>query len=101
MSKHTPGPWIIDENIAMIKSNPQALGDQEYICELYDKVNDLGNEWTDDSMSGEIVANARLIAAAPEMFELLKKMQDATLDIQLAFLLQDAGELIDKIWGIE
>lgn len=77
MREHTPGPW-----------------------DAY-HINDRGL-WCVAKMDSGVcidpsVANARLIAAAPEMFELLKKMQDATLDIQLAFLLQDAGELIDKV----
>lgn len=62
MIKHTPGPWRYD------KRNPSpttgehmiAGGKPGYLAE----VRDCG--------SGDIVANARLIAAAPDMYALLR-----------------------------
>ena len=39
-------------------------------------------------------ANARLIAAAPEMYELLKRIDDACLDYAV-----EAGMIIKKIEG--
>lgn len=63
MSAHTPGPWLISE-IAGIKS-------------LYSKNRDfvfvLGKGGKRKRQKEDVLeANARLIAAAPEMFELLK-----------------------------
>lgn len=63
MSKHTPGPWVVDEShhygsinnavltrhIAMVSQYCSVTGDQE-----------------------ENAANARLIAAAPELLEALE-----------------------------
>jgi len=60
--KFTPGPWKVDEAeglpIAVIENNEDGNG----ICEV------------GISTDPETVANARLIAAAPEMYELLKYM---------------------------
>ena len=59
MSGHTPGPWEVEENGADIFSN-----DGHYIAEA----------WYDGSLGAGIVtaANARLIAAAPDLLEACK-----------------------------
>jgi len=67
MSKHTPGPWAVNRYIT---SGNQSLGfhitgprdgSVSPVC--------VG----EDTGYGEIDANARLIAAAPELLEALKK----------------------------
>lgn len=55
-AQHTPGPWHHDETWGLIKAGK--LDDCTDICALH---------------SG-IVANARLIAAAPELLEALQAM---------------------------
>lgn len=52
MSKHTPGPWKLDRNSVLIPIAPY--------------------EWAE--AYGGTEANARLIAAAPMMLELLKRL---------------------------
>jgi hypothetical protein len=62
-SKHTPGPWKIDEAtdlpLAVIEDTPEGYG----VCEM----DDLRDE-------DEVFANAQLIAAAPELLLQLKRM---------------------------
>jgi hypothetical protein len=56
-TKHTPGPWVID------KSNPvkiQGIGHQPQIRYPVCSVSALGKHWQ---------ANARLMAAAPELLD--------------------------------
>ena len=61
MSKHTPGPW-------------KAVGDKIYtkdvrqVATIYPIVN------PEDVNAMESMPNARLIAAAPEMFEFIRKV---------------------------
>ena len=67
--KHTPGPWVVEtqKEIRLIVVGP-VTGDTELdlICDM-----DLG-AWGRGKR--EALANARLIAAAPELLEALRKM---------------------------
>lgn len=60
MPKHTPGPWKIDENedlpLAVIEGTEEGTG----IAEIGPR-------------TPELIANAHLIAAAPDMLEALKR----------------------------
>ena len=62
MSGHTPGPWEVCGHDVR---GPYAMGDSErpglHVC----------------TVAGGDKANARLIAAAPEMLDLLVKLRDA------------------------
>jgi hypothetical protein len=60
--KHTPGPWRVETERAYIQITPT---DNVAICELWRR----GNPELE-------MANARLIAAAPELLELLMELQD-------------------------
>lgn len=68
MSKFTPGPWSISE--------PQIRGD--YVMPGYVWIN--GRDWYALAQAcvqdGEGDANARLIAAAPEMYEVLRRIRE-------------------------
>ncbi len=72
MSKHTPGPWRVWE-----------VSEEHWnICETEDRARhshfasvSVGNCWWDEGK-----ANARLIAAAPELLEALKLLHDETAD---------------------
>lgn len=73
MSKHTTGPWKIRPHWA-----------NEDAFEVYpDNGNPGYGEWAaivevgDDCYEGEAEANARLIAAAPQMLDMLKKCLEA------------------------
>ena len=86
MSAHTPGPWKIiggNPNWLIAENNPN-LGNG-VICELKRE---------------KQLENARLIAAAPEMFELLKKCLDTwqkgIFDLTIP---ERTKELIKKIEG--
>lgn len=57
-SKHTPGPWAYQEDSDAYTHIVRGPGNR-FICQLA------------QTTSAEIEANARLIAAAPEMFEAL------------------------------
>lgn len=57
-SKHTPGPWAYQEDSDAYTHIVRGPGNG-FICQLA------------QTTSAEIEANARLIAAAPEMFEAL------------------------------
>ena len=78
MSKHTKGPWGVDDNhgkryIEPISSNdPVAI-----VCK---------------KVGAEFLANARLIAAAPLMYELLA-MKSASGDDDCRRLLAEIGDV--------
>ena len=67
MSKFTPGPWAV----AYLDRNDQRVVQAEYIeiCTCWH--HSIG------SIGQEMEANARLIAAAPEMYEALKALVNA------------------------
>jgi hypothetical protein len=73
MSKHTPGPWIVRTFKTMVgichKVGPEEIvkNPQGGIC-LYDDHTTLNPQAHE-----EIAANARLIAAAPELLEAIER----------------------------
>ena len=67
MSKHTPGPWFVEDNDRAISSNAAtdiALVNMANIR--------YGWDGPDFLTASHRAANARLIAAAPELLEALK-----------------------------
>ena len=86
--KHTPGPW----NVSEAGSIEFADG---YIGEAYDFN---GTTKTDLPM----MANARLMAAAPELFDVLEELYNASLVMERPRFykaLAEAKKLIAKIEG--
>lgn len=70
-SEHTPGPWtILGENLDR---------EIEVICEARKETVCIVLPEPDGEYSGRTPADARLIAAAPEMFEALSGLVDATV----------------------
>ena len=75
--EHTPGPWVIDH-----ETRPAG------VCVVYNTSHPNGfvyirgalGYW--DADRDENMANARLIAAAPELLEALELMLDAFLDTE-------------------
>lgn len=69
MSAHTPGPWIVDEDDPLCVGTPKSW----YPKQVYDVVTVLegGDEYTAKA-NRKAEANARLIAAAPDLLEALK-----------------------------
>jgi hypothetical protein len=81
MSKHTPGPW---------KVSHEANGQWTIFAENYD-VTSIPDD-PDYGRPSEDPANARLIAAAPEMLEALKQVvQDCRCSVKERF----SGHLVD------
>lgn len=62
---HTPGPWRVDIDCRMIETGlaGNLRGEYEHICDFRPDINGHINE-----------ANARLIAAAPELLEAVKTL---------------------------
>lgn len=60
-AQHTPGPWAVNPRVAQVDAFDQAT--PLPVCGLL---------WpTDERSEAETMANARLIAAAPELLQLL------------------------------
>lgn len=67
MSKHTKGPWAFTEGDAkrMAMSNVFKADDPEFLIAY------VTCEWQNPHQRAEDIANARIIAAAPEMLAVL------------------------------
>lgn len=91
--KHTPGPWTIDAHNDLISDK-----DGNILAHLRcTKTTSVGNGWL------PMEANARLIAAAPELLYMVQQLSDRlprTYDDDQRLYLQ-AKELIAKIEGDE
>ena len=87
--KHTPGPWNIDSSVSTTE-----------ICTVYGLPTGWSSIHAPESCGiseKEQLSNARLIAAAPEMLEILKKVQSAVNDemqFQVSF---EVDEIIKKV----
>jgi hypothetical protein len=95
MSKHTPGPWQTDqaEHDAPYQDIRIHAGKGSICC-----------VWIDDAplhdYNAEQRANARLIAAAPELLEALKRLMSETTTMQDALeAAQQARAAIAKAEG--
>lgn len=88
MSKHTPGPWEIDE------ANPEMVTAGEYyIC-------DCDGDFYQDLEQSEYEANACLIAAAPDMLEaLIKCYKHIKNDMTVRGIVVEAKEAIERATG--
>ena len=75
-AKHTPGPWSIGE---LSPGKPYVFVDEERtIALLYDKRTSFPQASISDNQylyEGQAEANARLIAAAPDLLEALEGMK--------------------------
>ena len=97
-TKHTPGPWVvrtIDQSLATVETQ-----DGRYI------IGNAGQLRADDWKTGHIErrANARLIAAAPELLEALQKMLPELRGLSIvsdtaAEMLREAEAAIAKATG--
>lgn len=66
MSKHTPGPWVVRPKRYLDTRRRVGPADNEFFDVAYSS----GNS------NAESESNARLIAAAPEMLDVLKALVD-------------------------
>lgn len=62
--KHTPGPWAHTNPDGFTVRHPQVYSDTGPVCNA---------TWLGDVRIDELRANARLISAAPELFEALQE----------------------------
>ena len=91
-TNHTPGPWVTDtcgegKPFAIVTSTHLPDGPDDDVCEVYG-----GND--DDDLVRQ--ANAKLIAAAPDMLKALYRLtHPAADDTDLEFALQ----VIDQATG--
>jgi ketosteroid isomerase-like protein len=91
MSAHTPGPWTVADN-------------NEVHCDAKTIAMVADLNWgqyrdAEDNGEAEFEANARLIAAAPELLEALKALTDADTDFTRAWAKEAARAAIAKATG--
>lgn len=89
MTKHTPSPWTRNEGERF--SHDQSAGirasDGMYIAAALDM-----NRFDKDD---EVEANARLIAAAPELLEALQNAKSVMMDADIWNEYGDTAQIID------
>jgi len=73
MSGHTPGPWINDDGVVYGKESRIGFGNTS--IDIFD-----ANLWP-KALTAEALANARLIAAAPDMYDLIERLGNAVTDM--------------------
>lgn len=93
MSKHTPGPWKAHFEEAYFVTGPD-LGRVAMMMNLKG-VHGLGGRRSGD----ESASNARLIAAAPDMLETLKRLSDMCADFGAKTACDMADAAIFKATG--
>lgn len=97
--KHTPGPWAVESKIV---GNPSGLEGTQVVTKDY---NYLVAQCPTDPVNGMHVsvakaeANARLIAAAPELLEALRIAQAKLLLLNALQTAHECGEVIRKATG--
>jgi hypothetical protein len=67
--KHTAGPWAWSED-ATSPGYFLVKGGETHVCIMQERDSDMGMDFDPDR--GEAIANARLIAAAPDLLEAVK-----------------------------
>lgn len=84
LAAHTPGPWIVESNghYPIVRKRFRPDHHMDVCGPIY------GYMYAEDE-KGEQAANARLIAAAPEMYEALKRIAQLGPTLSLA-------ELVDR-----
>jgi hypothetical protein len=94
MNKHTPGPWTADKLQDRDTFNIFANGFVSAMCQVSCMENS-----TRFTSGNEVAANARLIAAAPELLEALLLCVDALEDGHWQETKQAARAAIAKATG--
>ena len=94
MSKHTPGPWSAltpDQFGRPVQADWVVAGGDAYIC--------VAPQW-DEEYRDESLANARLIAAAPEMLQALQELDlTCTVDVLNPCWDNRPADIAGKHWG--
>lgn len=93
---HTPGPWkVVVESKDWLKSGLAIIDAPESgrsICRTYEVFGDKDPK--------ENIANARLIAAAPELLELMKELRHAVYGLRTLSQLSESAcqRVIEDTW---
>lgn len=95
MSNHSPAPWIVFHNVEI-----RCPGEDNTVIARMEDSREAG--WNTPTIN----ANARLIAAAPELLALLREMHDAVADGTADFSpsgdwFREASTAISKATGQE
>lgn len=78
--KHTPGPWVVQHEDSTSQTLPYIVVDQgkgwknEMVCALYDVIPGEGYDQDEYKAFDNAAANARLIAAAPDLLAALEAL---------------------------
>lgn len=77
-ANHTPGPWciIIDDDGNQLSGRPMVAAAPELDCAIVHWDGFVQPYWRSARGDKEIHANARLIAAAPDLLEVLEEAAD-------------------------
>ena len=94
-SKHTPGPWMVCPELSAFEirsESPKArtkLGDTHVIASA---------TFSDNApiSADEFAANAKLIAAAPEMAEALNRAMETLCEIERALLIGETRTVVEN-----
>jgi hypothetical protein len=77
MSTHTPAPWVLTISSGMVEKTEHTIAEIGTTGSYRGAVTRLQSaEHIDGIGKDELIANARLIAAAPDMLEALKALRD-------------------------
>lgn len=96
-AKHTPGPWWVDDFgngdvrvvVDPVKGMPPPICDgRTFVCKLYQQ----------DERGIDAKANARLIAAAPELLAILSAIIDLNPQLPMGYR-EEAEAVIAKATG--
>lgn len=91
MSKHTPGPWEQDEFFIYKKGVSRPIAETHLYTKFLERI---------PVPKEQMLANARLISCAPEMFELLTFARNEMLGLPAPTdLFSQINSLIKKING--
>ena len=80
-AKHTPGPWFIDHSMKRFAEPGHiaiSAANHAVLAQVVVRMDD------EDEDSGWLLANAHLIAAAPELLEALQRLSDQCERLRLS-----------------
>lgn len=75
MIKHTPGPWHVIQHGTMVVSDPNGDIEKTHIASI------VGHNGDANFNANGLEANAKLIAAAPDLLEALQRLQTAAYNV--------------------
>ena len=94
MNKHTPGPWSVVQHDHAICVQTESPNKTQFGASRYAAIG--GFDRNDQDQLQEALANAHLIAAAPDLLEALQAIMSETNPIELAAALDMARAAIAK-----